>query len=162
MILNDQKIQNLNTITHDGKVLFFGTDSSGRGTCITLGAGRAAFESAARGDVYRTTYWFQIGGLKMADIDRLSERLVDLAERFADVTDAAQGRGNRQGGIRARWFVVPAAAAGVYMLGASGSLRRQAGNVAKQAKDRASDLPTRSTGKTRSRSRRTTQTSSAR
>ena len=124
----------------------------------------------------------------MADIDRLSERLVDLAERFADVTDAAQGRGNRQGGIRARWFVVPAAAAGVYMLGASGSLRRQAGNVAKQAKDRASDLPddlmsrvhratrktptsragsngrstTRSTGRTRSRSRRTAQTSSAR
>jgi len=77
----------------------------------------------------------------MADMDRFSERLVDLAERFADVTDAAQGRGNRQGGIRARWFVVPAAAAGVYMLGASGSLRRQAGNVAKQAKDRAADLP---------------------
>ena len=77
----------------------------------------------------------------MADIDRFSERFVDLAERFADVTDAAQGRGNRQGGIRARWFVVPAAAAGVYMLGASGSLRRQAGNVAKQAKDRAGDLP---------------------
>ena len=121
----------------------------------------------------------------MADIDRLSERLVDLAERFADVTDAAQGRGNRQGGIRARWFVVPAAAAGVYLLGASGSLRRQAGNVAKQAKDRASDLPddlmsrvhratrktttskagsngrstTRPTGRTRSRQRRTTQTS---
>jgi len=124
----------------------------------------------------------------MADIDRFSERLVDLAERFADVTDAAQGRGNRQGGIRARWFMVPAAAAGVYLLGTSGSLRRQAGNVAKQAKDRASDLPddlmgrvhratrktatsragsngrstTRSTGRTRSRSRRTTQTSSAR
>jgi hypothetical protein len=124
----------------------------------------------------------------MADIDRFSERLVDLAERFADVTDAAQGRGNRQGGIRARWFVVPAAAAGVYLLGASGSLRRQAGSVAKQAKDRASDLPddlmsrvhratrktttsragsngrstTRSTGRTRSRSRRTSQTSSAR
>jgi hypothetical protein len=77
----------------------------------------------------------------MADIDTFSERLVDLAERFADVTDAAQGRGNRQGGIRARWFVVPAAAAGIYMLGASGSLRRQAGNVAKQAKDRAADLP---------------------
>ncbi len=123
----------------------------------------------------------------MADMDRFSERLVDLAERFADVTDAAQGRGNRQGGIRARWFVVPAAAAGIYMLGASGSLRRQAGNVAKQAKDRAADLPddlmsrvhratrktttsgtrsngrstTRSTTRARSR-RRTTQTSSAR
>ena len=77
----------------------------------------------------------------MADIDRFSERLVDLAERFADVTDAAQGRGNRQGGVRPRWFLVPAAAAGVYLLGASGSLRRQAGNVAKQAKDRAAELP---------------------
>ena len=123
----------------------------------------------------------------MADMDRFSERLVDLAERFADVTDAAQGRGNRQGGIRARWFVVPAAAAGIYMVGASGSLRRQAGNVAKQAKDRAADLPddlmsrvhratrktttrgtrsngrstTRSTTRARSR-RRTAQTSSAR
>ena len=76
----------------------------------------------------------------MADIDRFSERLVDLAERFADITDAAQGRGNRQGGIRARWFVLPAAAAGVYLLGASGSLRRQAGSVAKHAKDRAALL----------------------
>jgi hypothetical protein len=122
----------------------------------------------------------------MADIDRFSERLVDLAERFADVTDAAQGRGNRQGGIRPRWFLLPAAAAGMYLLGASGSLRRQAGNVAKQAKGLAADLPddlmsrvhqatrkpttarsngrstSRSTGRTRSRRRRTTQTSSAR
>jgi len=124
----------------------------------------------------------------MADIDRFSERLVDLAERFADVTDAAQGRGNRQGGIRPRWFLLPAAAAGVYLLGASGSLRRQAGNVAKQAKDRAAELPddlmgrvhqatrrpttsgarsngrsrTRSTRRTQSRRRRSTQTSSAR
>jgi hypothetical protein len=124
----------------------------------------------------------------MADIDRFSERFVDLAERFADVTDAAQGRGNRQGGIRPRWFLLPAAAAGIYLLGASGSLRRQAGNVAKQAKDRAADLPDdlmsrvhqatrrpttsgarsngpstrRSTGRTRSQRRRSTQTSSAR
>jgi len=124
----------------------------------------------------------------MADIERFSERFVDLAERFADVTDAAQGRGNRQGGIRPRWFLLPAAAAGMYLLGASGSLRRQAGNVAKQAKDRAADLPDdlmsrvhqatrrpttsgarsngpstrRSTGRTRSQRRRSTQTSSAR
>ena len=122
----------------------------------------------------------------MADIDRFSERLVDLAERFADVTDAAQGRGSRQGGIRPRWFLLPAAGAGMYLLGASGSLRRQAGNVAKQAKEKAAELPddlmsrvhqatrkpttsgarsngrsTRRTTRTRSRRRRTTQTSSA-
>jgi hypothetical protein len=123
----------------------------------------------------------------MADIDRFSNRLVDLAERFADMTDAAQGRGHRQGGIRPRWFLLPAAAGGMYLLGASGSLRRQAGNVAKQAKERAAELPDdlmsrvhqatrkpttsrarsngstrRSTGRTRSPRRRTTQTSSAR
>jgi len=124
----------------------------------------------------------------MADIDRFSERLVEMAERFADVTDAAQGRGNRQGGIRARWVALPAAAAGIYLLGASGSLRRQAGNVAKQAKDRATELPddlmsrvhratrkptasragsngrstTRSNGRSRSQRTRRTQASSAR
>jgi hypothetical protein len=78
----------------------------------------------------------------MADVDKFSERLIDLAERFADVTDAAQGRGNRRGGtIRARWLVLPAAGAGLYALGASGSLARQAKTVVTQAKERATDLP---------------------
>jgi hypothetical protein len=78
----------------------------------------------------------------MADIDKFSEGLVDLAERFADVTDAAQGRGSRQGGkLRARWVLIPAAGAGLYALGASGSLMRQAKSVVRQAKERAADLP---------------------
>jgi hypothetical protein len=78
----------------------------------------------------------------MADIDKFSERLVDLAERFADVTDAAQGRGTRRGGtLRARWVLLPAAGAGLYALGASGSLMRQAKSVVRQAKERAADLP---------------------
>ena len=78
----------------------------------------------------------------MADIDRFSERLVDLAERFADVTDAAQGRGSRHGAkLRARWVLIPAAGAGLYALGASGSLMRQAKSVVRQAKERAADLP---------------------
>jgi hypothetical protein len=78
----------------------------------------------------------------MADMDKFSERLIDLAERFADVTDAAQGRGNRRGGsFRATWLIIPAAGAGLFALGASGSVTRQAKSVAKQAKDRASELP---------------------
>ena len=77
----------------------------------------------------------------MADIDKFSERLIDFAERFADVTDAAQGRGNRQGGIPARWLVLPAAGIGLYALGASGTFVRGAKNVAKQAKDRAVEIP---------------------
>lgn len=77
----------------------------------------------------------------MADVDKFSTRLIDFAERFADMTDAAQGRGSRQGGIRARWILLPAAGAGLYALGASGSLVRQAKNVAKEAKNRAVELP---------------------
>ena len=73
--------------------------------------------------------------------DKFSTRLIDFAERFADMTDAAQGRGSRQGGIRARWILLPAAGAGLYALGASGSLVRQAKNVAKEAKNRAVELP---------------------
>ena len=78
----------------------------------------------------------------MADMDKFSERLIDLAARFADVTDAAQGRGNRHGGsFRARWLIIPAAGAGIFALGASGSVMRQAKSVAEQAKGRASELP---------------------
>lgn len=78
----------------------------------------------------------------MADMDKFSERLIDLAERFADVTDAAQGRGNRHGGsFQARWLIIPAAGAGLFALGASGSVMRRAKSVAQQAKGRASELP---------------------
>lgn len=77
----------------------------------------------------------------MANMDNVSERLIDFAERFADMTDAAQGRGNRQGGISPRWLVLPAAGIGLYALGASGTFVRGAKNVAKQAKDRATELP---------------------
>lgn len=77
----------------------------------------------------------------MADMDKFSDRLIDFAERFADVTDAAKGRGNRQGGIRARWLILPAAGIGLYALGASGTFVRGAKNVAKQAKDRATEIP---------------------
>jgi hypothetical protein len=77
----------------------------------------------------------------MADMDKFSDRLIDLAERFADVTDAAQGRGNRHGGsFRARWLIIPAAGAGLFALG-EGSVTRQAKSVAKQANDRAPELP---------------------
>jgi hypothetical protein len=77
----------------------------------------------------------------MASITKLSEQMVDLAERFADVTDAAQGRGSRSRGVRARWLVLPAAGAGLYALATSGAFTRQAKTVMTQAKDRASDLP---------------------
>jgi hypothetical protein len=77
----------------------------------------------------------------MADVRRLSERTIDLAERLADVTDAAQGKGNRRGSGRARWLILPAAGAGLYALVTSGFFARQAKEVLDGAKSRASELP---------------------
>lgn len=78
----------------------------------------------------------------MGDVNKFSERMIDLAERFADVVDAAQGNGARKAGPGARWLVLPAAGAAVYALATSGSgLARQTRGLMRKAKDRATDLP---------------------
>ena len=86
----------------------------------------------------------------MSTIDRVAERMLEAAERFADVTDAAQGRGRRGRGLRARWLVMSAAMAGVYLLGANRSFNRRARTVVGDAIDRASDLPEELMGRVRS------------
>jgi hypothetical protein len=78
--------------------------------------------------------------LKMPDMNKFSEQVIDLAERFADMTDAAQGKGNRKS-MGARWLILPAAGAGLYALGASGSFTRNTKKVMSRAKARASELP---------------------
>jgi hypothetical protein len=77
----------------------------------------------------------------MADIHRFSEQVIDLAERLANVADAAEGKYNRGGAPRARWLLLPAAGAGLYALATSGIFTRQAKSVVNEAKTRASDLP---------------------
>jgi hypothetical protein len=76
----------------------------------------------------------------VADVHKLSERVIDLAERTSAVADAAQGKRVRRG-IPTRWLVLPAAGAGLYALMSNRSFTRQAKNVMNQAKERASDLP---------------------
>ena len=74
----------------------------------------------------------------MADVHKLSERVIDLAQRFDDVVDAAEGKGNRGGaGIGTRWLLLPAAGAGLYALMTSNSVGRHAKGVIDQAKTRA-------------------------
>jgi hypothetical protein len=77
----------------------------------------------------------------MADVQKFSERVIDLAERTSAVADAAQGKGVRRRGTPVRWLVLPAAGAGLYALMTNRSFTRQARNVMNQAKERASDLP---------------------
>jgi hypothetical protein len=78
----------------------------------------------------------------MADMNRFSERLIDVAERFADIVDAAEGKGGRKSGAGARWLILPAAGAAAYALAtSSSSLARQTRGLMRRAKDRATDLP---------------------
>jgi hypothetical protein len=78
----------------------------------------------------------------MADVNRFSEGLIDVAERFADVVDSAQGKGARKGGSGAKWLVLPAAGAAAYALAtSSSSVARRTRTMMLRAKDRATDLP---------------------
>jgi hypothetical protein len=76
----------------------------------------------------------------MADIHKLSEQVIDYAERAANVSDAAKGKGKGYG-VGARWLVLPAAGAALYALVKSDFFSRGAKVVAGEAKSRASDLP---------------------
>jgi hypothetical protein len=77
----------------------------------------------------------------MANVHKLSERVIDYAERTSAVADAAQGKGARRRGPGMRWLLLPAAGAGLYALVTNGSFTRQAKKVVTEAKERASDLP---------------------
>lgn len=77
----------------------------------------------------------------MADFHKLSEHIIDFAERLEGVADAAQGKGTGRGGFGARWIILPAAGAGLFALARSGAFTRQAKDVMEQAKSRASELP---------------------
>lgn len=99
------------------------------------------FASLGQGKESGQLGYVERGWVEMAGINKVSERMIDLAERFADVADAAQGKGVRRRRVGTRWLLLPAAGAGLYALATSGSFTRQAKSVMNQAKERASDLP---------------------
>jgi|SRR6188472_51636 hypothetical protein len=76
----------------------------------------------------------------MPDIHKLSEQVIDYAERAANVADAAKGEG-KGNGAGARWLLLPAAGAALYALVKSEFVTRNAKVVADEAKTRASELP---------------------
>jgi hypothetical protein len=80
------------------------------------------------------------GEREMADVKKVSEQLIDYAGRLENVVDAAQGKESGRA-PRARWLLLPAAGAGLYALTTSGAFTRQARDVAKEARDRAAELP---------------------
>jgi hypothetical protein len=83
----------------------------------------------------------QEGEGDMSDVNKFSDGLIDVAERFADVVDSAQGRGPRKS-TGARWLILPVAGAAAYALATSSSgMARRTRKFMRRAKDRATDLP---------------------
>jgi hypothetical protein len=97
------------------------------------------------------------------DINKLSERVIEYAERASAMSDAAHGKkGIRRSGAL-RWVMLPAAGAGLYAMARSKGFTRQAKDAVSEAKTRAAELPDELMALVRqSSSSRTTTTSSAR
>jgi hypothetical protein len=80
--------------------------------------------------------------LTMTDLNKISKQAADVAERVADVADAARGKGPRKSGGGARWLLLPAAGAAVYAIAKrSSDVPRLAKDLVGQVKERASEMP---------------------
>jgi hypothetical protein len=82
----------------------------------------------------------------MRDFNKISKQAADVAERVADVADAARGEGPRKSGggrwFGGRWLLLPAAGAAVYAVARRGSdVPRRAKDLVDQVKERASGMP---------------------
>jgi hypothetical protein len=97
----------------------------------------------------------------MADIHKMSEQVIDYAERAANVADAAKGKG-KGSGAGSRWLLLPAAGAALYAFFKSDFVTRNAKVVADEAKTRASELPDDLIKAARQTSRRTPRRTTAR
>jgi len=77
----------------------------------------------------------------MSDITRLSDHVIEYAERVAAMADAAQGKKSIRKRGMTQLLVLPAAGAGLYALARNKAVVRQAKEVASDAKNLAADLP---------------------
>jgi len=77
----------------------------------------------------------------MSDINKLSERVIEYAERASAMSDAAQGKKRIRGSGTMQWLLLPAAGAGLYAVMRSRAFTRQAKDAVSEAKTRAAELP---------------------
>lgn len=77
----------------------------------------------------------------MADINQVSARVIDYAERLSAMSDAAQGKRRGGGGRLTRWVVLPASGAALFAFVRSEFFTRRAKDVLDEAKTLATDLP---------------------
>ena len=77
----------------------------------------------------------------MSDINKLSERVIEYAERASAMSDAAHGKKRIRGSGTMQWLLLPAAGAGLYAVMRSRTFTRQAKGAVNEAKTRAAELP---------------------
>jgi len=77
----------------------------------------------------------------VSDVNKLSERVIEYAERASAMADAAQGKKRIRSAGLARWLILPAAGAGLYAMARSTSVTRQAKDAMTEVKSRATELP---------------------
>ena len=75
------------------------------------------------------------------DVHAFSERVIDLAERLSDISDAAEGKSRRRASATTQWLVLPAVGAGLYALARSDFFATRAKGVVDEAKTLATELP---------------------
>jgi hypothetical protein len=77
----------------------------------------------------------------MSDVNKVSARVIEYAERASAMADAAQGKKRIRSSGAGRWLLLPAAGAGLYALVRSKSFTQQAKGAMNEAKARAAELP---------------------
>jgi hypothetical protein len=85
----------------------------------------------------------------MSTVNRLSDQVIELAERASAMSDAAQGKKGIRGRAMGRWLLLPAAGAGLYAMVRNTSVTRKAKGAMDDAKARASELPEELIGRVR-------------
>lgn len=77
----------------------------------------------------------------MASAHKFSEQMIEVAERLANIADAAQGKriGRRRRGFAT--LLLPASGAALYAVAKSEFVSRRARGMVDEAKTRASELP---------------------
>jgi hypothetical protein len=102
---------------------------------------RAGFRSAPYGKLTINDMSRTGGSAVMADFDKISQQVGEVAGRLADVADAAQGKRSKGGGGVGRWLLLPAAGAVVYAAVKKRSdLAQKAKDIGRQAGEKAPDL----------------------
>jgi hypothetical protein len=98
----------------------------------------------------------------MADVTKMSDRVIEYAERASAMAEAAQGKKSIRSRGLGRWLLLPAAGAGLYAMVRSGAVSRRARGAVNEAMTKAAELPDDLLSRVRQTPRRSTQRSASR